>query len=1660
MAHTNVPQDIQECLRAALDHQQKITFASRLKQEIRPEKYEAKLLAFSNWRLNICTDKEPCKLEHSFHFLDIQSLESFTPNKLSLTVDGKQFNFVPHEPDSDRINYLITHIGVSLQTVFPHVPLERLIKKIDVIPSERLNLMHKMIEDRVKKDPGPCGGFSHMYASMCDYHHLPYRDDVAWDVDTIYLTHDTKELKLKDFDHLESRDWLPIISALENNSWFTSLNANNVRVTSEVASEIVKVLRKNAVLEELSMSNTGIKSDFVQKLSVALLSNQNTQLAKVDLSCNVLDDRGFIHFLGFLSKINRGLIYLDLSKSGLTTKGINKLCETMSSSSVIQKSLKTLKIADNPMKGEDMTSLCNFLATPNVLTHLDLSGLEISLEMLSGALVRGCVHHMSHLDLSRNPYSIKKAKDTTIPQSWKLLFASFYQLSYLNLSYCKLPVEAVRLLLLGISSNINVNQLKLDLSGNELRFVPPNEIDVIIGNMTNLTSLDISNNRFDLNIERLFKSLSNNKHLKHLSVGRNFSGIKAKYLPRVLDTLVQLLHDENCFIESLSLADSKLKGDTTLVINALGSNTTLKELDISGNNMEDVGARMLAKALQINNKMQTIIWDKNGTTVQGFQDIAEALEQNYVLKKMPTPVFDAIVAMKSHPEKVEAALQKIECLLQRNHNPRKFSSDQGYRLQQGFLISSTQQMVDRLVVQVQDTVNALSSTSTSSSWNPNIEQADKLVTDANNSQQLLPQLQKIAIKSQDVGNPVEKRLKCMVVELQDVLASHIEDTVQEMLNCAKTQCSTVLQNDEFYSNLKNSIGDKQKLPKDLLSRALTDISTDIFNKLSEMNLSIASHMSDKILEEVIESLSKTHRQLISKLMIKKKLHSNGSHMERENIEKGEAGDEAQEKLSEKPSMDENEKDLPTLRCSSSYSPKLNYKKKSLYGRKLRPQSVIDHDAVQQALKVHAAKSTHSYEEEEEVVDETDATDDSAVGGNVAGTPNIISGRSELNKSTMSLESEISLSSLLSMAGSSQRHPDLIPNRMTKSAIESFDTSGSMEDLKSNQNQSLDSLNFESMTTSVTSILSNSSVEIDTSPTQRLQHINKARPKRRKNHAITKTHAAIRCEVADIKADEGMDNFFNNLRSMKETVSTPEDIGRIIKEKPQTEVNRYSSLSEADRSFVEKKDKSEVSPKHEPKPEGKKKNWNPFDKISNPFSKKPKSDNQKVKAADVDTAKEVREEANVYKKSSLSSPGIFETKGTPETPVESFEKQRNPVNVNMLAEMKQKQDIRASLKDLTISVTNRSDMDTSQKSVSKDFDARLSFTHDHLYEVVPSKPTASPEKKTAHCNSKGDSDTIIALENDSDETNKSPLNSPTDFRLKLPSKVSPVIKQMEADLSPHEVKKHPEKDVIESLVGELKPVSPEIKKCSGDSLNEKALDQNPKTEDETEKSPLRPKSIIDETSAIKPKPAPRTSYVSKPNMKPKPPPPIAPKPSVPSRPSLLRTSAPVVNRNSVGFAKDDSSNEKSNDNESGVIYDSPTLRQSVQEKASRLSKIGQMLEKPLREGMSNDRNETQNTKVLKDFMKDASSRPNSMLWETTPSQKASIQSQSSENEKKRYSSRFSEEGKTGVLNVPLKLQTSNTLNVSTDGLDTSRLSMCSSHHSSTEEAESDAEVIFL
>lgn len=59
-------------------------------------------------------------------------------------------------------------------------------------------------------------------------------------------------------------------------------------------------------------------------------------------------------------------------------------------------------------------------------------------------------------------------------------------------------------------------------------------------------------------------------------------------------------------LQSLSLADSRLRQRGTVLVNALGSNACLRKVDLSGNLLEDSGAKMLSKALQINTTLRSV----------------------------------------------------------------------------------------------------------------------------------------------------------------------------------------------------------------------------------------------------------------------------------------------------------------------------------------------------------------------------------------------------------------------------------------------------------------------------------------------------------------------------------------------------------------------------------------------------------------------------------------------------------------------------------------------------------------------------------------------------------------------------------------------------------------------------------------------------------------------------------------------------------------------------------------------------------------------------------------------------------------------------------------------------------------------------------------------
>ncbi|KAG7324560.1 hypothetical protein KOW79_012576 [Hemibagrus wyckioides] len=879
VSEEDISKEVLESVQDAVGRQLKLSLRKKVHLEGKGDKQDTRILALAPHRAFLLSARVPARVEQSFNFFDIQVVGSSRTGQLVVDYDKGQL--CVKLSSNEEVDEVIAQIGISIQEHCPGLNPLRVMKKLSLKPAERTTSLQALWENNPPTDTGPCGAFSRMYWCVCDQMGLPYRAEVQWDVDTIYLTQDTQELNLQDFIHLETRDLLAIVAVLEYNQWFTKLSLKDYKLSTDLCDQILRVVARSSRLEELALENTGLKADFAQKLASALSQNPHSALHTLNLANNSVEDKGVASLSSPLGKISSGLKHLNLSKNSLSAKGVNILAQSLCSNSSFFNTLTHLDLSGNTLRGDDLTNLCNFLSQPNSLHTLDLSNCDCALDLVCSSLLRGSPKHLSVLNMSKSVLNIKKGKE--LPSSFKQFFSTASALNTIVLSGTKLPPEALKALLLGLACNPNLKDISLDLSSCELRSAGSQILEGCIAEIPNVSVLDISDNGLDSDLTTLLVWLAKNRSIRQLSLGKNFNNIKSKNLGQVLNSLVLMIQEEESPLSSLSLADSKLKADLSMVLNAVGGNSSLTRLDISGNGMGDMGAKMLAKALQINTKLRTVIWDRNNISAQGLQDVAAALEKNYTIRFMPVPIMDAAQALKSNPEKTEDALMKMEQYLLRNHETRKYLQEQAYRLQQGIVTSTTQQMIDRLCVKVQDHLNSLRF-SEREKVQEDMKAAERLLQDARNSKRLLGSMYQLrssqrggrdggedgaggggAVESPWVA-PIHDKLQSMAGEVSTVINQQLQSLLVSMLDTAESVCPHVMHTADLRPTLIHVSEGKMSVPRSFITNTLLEQSAvDIINKISEVKLSMASFLSDRIVDEILENLSRCQHTLAEHL---------------------------------------------------------------------------------------------------------------------------------------------------------------------------------------------------------------------------------------------------------------------------------------------------------------------------------------------------------------------------------------------------------------------------------------------------------------------------------------------------------------------------------------------------------------------------------------------------------------------------------------------------------------------------------------------------------------------------------------------------------------------------------------------------------------------------
>ncbi|XP_062580568.1 F-actin-uncapping protein LRRC16A-like, partial [Saccostrea cucullata] len=229
------------------------------------------------------------------------------------------------------------------------------------------------------------------------------------------------------------------------------------------------------------------------------------------------------------------------------------------------------------------------------------------------------------------------------------------------------------------------------------------------------------------------------------------------------------------------------------------------------------------------------------------------------------------------------------------------------------------------------------------------------------------------MKSIDTGNPVETELKYLSDNLKETLQTQMKKTVTDMIECTGNQCSGVTSNKDFMLELVSGCSERSSLPKGFTKHLMDGVETDIYNKLSEINLAVAAHISDTVIDGVIETLTDSHKTLMSHLKQKRSEdRPNSTESRDKGVEKTEEPEKVPLRISikadspgasSKSSHDNLEVPensyiaytVPFLQTHPYSTPNLTNKRKSVHARKMRPPTVIDPGQVAQALQIHQAK---------------------------------------------------------------------------------------------------------------------------------------------------------------------------------------------------------------------------------------------------------------------------------------------------------------------------------------------------------------------------------------------------------------------------------------------------------------------------------------------------------------------------------------------------------------------------------------------------------------------------------------------------------------------------------------------------------------------------------
>ena len=475
-----------------------------------------------------------------------------------------------------------------------------------------------------------------------------------------------------------------IVAVLSRNTMLEEFDFSCNCLQNSGAVDVLNSIKSVSTIRKLSISNNGITNDAADH--IATLLSDNLTLNEVDLSCNILQAAGVLRII---KQINNTVTMkrLDLSQNDITGHELlfalnSTILEEFSDNMEIQRSLGILCAIENPSSFVNMI-VSNFgtaCQTTNTVVAVmpfsmpDLSQSDIKIELLR--LLKGmeATTNITKLQICHYYITHEAADDLAVALSHSL---ELEQLVLCNNSMHSAGIVKIFQGLKGLSNLIHIN-----VSDNCISNKAADDLAVVLSRSSKLEQLVLCNNNIQsAEAVKIFQGMKNLSNLTHINISDIYvsyeaaedlilvlsNSIKLKefilnhsYLPKTvtifegmknLSNLVCINVSHNCNMDStadcmvgaichnhnLEVLDISFNSSigAPLILQGIAKDISgLKQLNVSGNGIEDDEAMHLAKFLSCNSKLELVCVSSNRLRSRGISKIFQGMNNLLNLKKV------------------------------------------------------------------------------------------------------------------------------------------------------------------------------------------------------------------------------------------------------------------------------------------------------------------------------------------------------------------------------------------------------------------------------------------------------------------------------------------------------------------------------------------------------------------------------------------------------------------------------------------------------------------------------------------------------------------------------------------------------------------------------------------------------------------------------------------------------------------------------------------------------------------------------------------------------------------------------------------------------------------------------------------------------------------